>query len=250
LPELAHLKTGDGVEHVVTLRHLLTHTSGMGEISDEEARASHTLAEVIPRYAAKPLQFVPGSRWLYCQSSINTAARIVERVSGQSFPEFLDRRLFQPLGMTDTTFYLTPAQQERLATSYARTPAGALAEVPNFILLGKQPTDRDRFPAANGGLFSTAPDYARFARMILNEGTLDGKQYLTAAAVARMTSVQTGDLEAGFVPGSAWGLGWGVVREPQGVTRPLSPGSFGHGGAYGTQAWIDPVRKLIYVLLV
>jgi CubicO group peptidase (beta-lactamase class C family) len=250
LPELAHLKTGDGVEHVVTLRHLLTHTSGMGEISDEEARASHTLAEVIPRYAAKPLQFVPGSRWMYCQSSINTAARIVERVSGQSFPEFLERRLFQPLGMKDTTFYLSPAQHERLAKSYSRTPAGELAEVPIFILLGKQPTDCDRFPAANGGLFSTAPDYARFARMILNEGTLDGKQYLTPASVARMTSIQTGDLEAGFVPGSAWGLGWCVVREPQGITGPLSPGSFGHGGAYGTQAWIDPVRKLIYVLLV
>jgi CubicO group peptidase (beta-lactamase class C family) len=250
IPELAHLKTRDGVEHPVTLRHLLTHTSGMGEISDEEARASHTLPEVIPHYAAKPLQFVPGSRWMYCQSSINTAARIVERVSGQSFPQFLERRLFQPLGMNDTTFYLSPAQQERLAKSYSRTPAGELQEAPNFILLGKKPTDRDRFPAANGGLFSTAPDYGRFARMILNQGTLDGKQYVKPASVAFMTSIQTGGLETGFTPGCGWGLGWCVIREPQGVTGMLSPGTFGHGGAYGTQAWIDPVMKRVFLLLV
>jgi CubicO group peptidase (beta-lactamase class C family) len=250
IPELAHLKTRDGVERPVTIRHLLTHTSGMGEISDEEARASRTLAEVIPHYAAKLLQFVPGSRWMYCQSSINTAARIVERVSGQSFPEFLERRLFQPLGMKDTTFYLSPAQHERLAKSYSRTPAGELNEAPNFILLGKKPTDRDRFPAANGGLFSTASDYGLFARMILNQGTLDGKQYLKPASVALMTSIQTGDLETGFTPGNGWGLGWCVIREPQGVTSMLSPGSFGHGGAYGTQAWIDPVKRLAFVLLV
>jgi CubicO group peptidase (beta-lactamase class C family) len=250
IPELAHLKTRDGVEHTVTIRHLLTHTSGMGEISDQEARASHTLAEVIPHYAEKALQFAPGSRWTYCQSSINTAARIVEVVSGQSFPDFLEKRLFQPLGMKDTTFYLSPAQHQRLAKSYLRTPAGELKETANFILLGKNPTDRSRFPAANGGLFSTAADYGRFARMILNRGALDGKQYLKPESVALMTSIQTGDLETGFTPGNGWGLGWCVVRKPQGVTGMLSPGTFGHGGAYGTQAWIDPVKKLAFVLLV
>jgi CubicO group peptidase (beta-lactamase class C family) len=250
VPELAHLKTPDGVEHTVTIRHLLTHTSGMGEISDVEARSSHTLAEVIPHYAAKPLQFAPGSRWMYCQSGINTAARIVERVSGQSFPDFLERRLFQPLGMNDTTFYLSEAQHRRLAKSYSRAPDGGLKEAANFILLGKNPTDRDRFPAANGGLFSTAPDYGLFARMVLNQGTLAGKRYLKPGSVALMTSVQTGDLQTGFTPGNGWGLGWCVVREPQGVTGMLSPGTFGHGGAYGTQGWIDPVRKLAFVLLV
>src|SRR5205807_2001620 len=112
VPELAHLKTGDGVERAVTIRQLLTHTSGMGEISDAEARSCRTLAEVIPYYAAKPLQFAPGSRWAYCQSGINTAARIVEVVSGQSFPDFLEKRLFRPLGMKDTTFYLSPEQQK------------------------------------------------------------------------------------------------------------------------------------------
>jgi CubicO group peptidase (beta-lactamase class C family) len=250
LPELAHLKMADGVEHVVTIRQLLTHTSGMGEISVDESRDSHTLAEAVSRFATKPLQFVPGSKWSYCQSSINTAARIVEVVSGKSFPEFLEQRLLHPLGMKDTTFYLSPDQMKRLSKSYARTTDGKLEEAPNRILYGKSPTDRDRFPAANGGLFSTASDYGLFARMILNEGTLNGKQYLKPASVALMTSVQTGDLTTGFTPGNGWGLGWCVVRAPQGVSGMLSSGTFGHGGAYGTQAWIDPVRKLAYVLMV
>jgi CubicO group peptidase (beta-lactamase class C family) len=250
LHALGHLKTADGAEHPITIRQLLTHTSGMGEISTDEARECRTLADVIPRYAAKPLQFVPGSKWSYCQSSINTAARIVEVVSGQSFPEFLEKRLFQPLGMKDTTFYLSADQLKRLSKSYARTEDGQLAEAPNRILYGKSPTDRDRFPAANGGLFSTASDYGLFARMILNDGTLNGKQYLKPSSVALMTSVQTGELTTGFTSGNGWGLGWCVVRRPQGVTAALSPGSCGHGGAYGTQAWLDPVRKLVYVLMV
>ncbi len=250
LPELAHLKTRDGVEHAVTLRHLLTHTSGMGEISPEEGGACRTLADAVARYATKTLQFAPGSRWAYCQSSINTAARVVEVVSGQTFPEFLQARLFGPLGMKDTTFYPTPEQEKRLAKSYARTPAGELQETPNFLLMGKRASDRDRFPMANGGLFSTAADYALFARMVLNGGRLYGKQYLKPASVALMTTVQTAELQTGFTPGNGWGLGWCVIREPQGVTATLSPGTYGHGGAYGTQAWIDPVRKLAYVLLV
>lgn len=250
LPELAHLKTADGTEQRITIRHLLTHTSGMGEISSDEARESRTLAEAIPRYATKPLQFVPGSKWSYCQSGINTAARIVEVVSGQSFPEFLEKRLFRPIGMKDTTFYLSEDQEKRLAKSYSRTPDGKLEEARNPILYGKSPTSRDRFPAANGGLFSTASDYALFGRMILNRGTLSGKQYLKPASVELMTSLQTGDLQTGFTPGNGWGLGWCVVRSPQGVTGMLSPGTFGHGGAFGTQAWIDPARKLVYVLMV
>ncbi len=250
LPELAQLKTPDGTEHRITLRHLLTHTSGMGEISPAESASCRTLADTIPLYAAKPLKFTPGSQWTYCQSSINTAARVVEVVSRKSFPEFLAERLFRPLGMKDTTFYLTPEQLPRLAKSYSRTPDGKLQEAPNRLLQGKSPTDRDRFPAANGGLFSTAGDYGRFARMILNRGSLNGKQYLQPESVALMTSLQTGELKTGFTPGNGWGLGWCVIREPQGVTGMLSPGSFGHGGAYGTQAWIDPVKKLAFVLMV
>ena len=157
--------------------------------------------------------------------------------------------MFRPLGMRDTTFYLTEEQLERLAKSY-RLADGQLVETPNVILHGKSPTDRSRFPAANGGLFSTAPDYRRFCQMILGRGTFEGKQLLSSEAVDLMTSLQTGDLQTGFTPGNGWGIGWCVVREPQGVSAMLSPGSFGHGGRYGTQAWIDPKKSRIYVLLV
>lgn len=250
LPEFAKLELADGRPANITIRHLLTHTSGMGDISGDEARACETLAEAIPLYVSKPVAFEPGSKWAYCQSSINTAGRIVEVLSGLSFDQFCQERLFGPLGMKDTTFYLSEEQLPRLAKSYERTADGQLKETANWILLGKTPTSRDRFPAANGGLFSTAPDYARFCQMILNGGELEGRRYLSANAVRTMTTPQAGDVSTGFTPGNTWGLGWCVVREPQGPSGALSAGSFGHGGAFGTQAWIDPQRKLAYVLMV
>jgi CubicO group peptidase (beta-lactamase class C family) len=250
IPELAALKTADGVPAKVTIRHLLTHTSGMGEINGEQAKACKRLADVIPLYAAMPLKFKPNDRWAYCQSSINTAARVVEIVSGKSFPEFIEERLFRPLGMKDTTFYLSEEQLPRLATSYRRSDEGELEPTENFFLMGKGTTSRDRFPAANGGLFSTAPDYVKFCQMILNGGELDGRRYLSRESVKKMTTVQTDDLKTGFTNGNGWGLGWCVIRNPQGLTEMLSPGTFGHGGAYGTQAWIDPQRERIYLLMV
>ena len=250
LPELANVKTKDGKPANLTIRHLLTHTSGMEEATHEEAIASKTLAELIPNYAHKPVDFDPGSKWSYCQSAINTLGRIVEVVSGQSFPEFLQKNFFDPLNMKDTTFYPTAEQAARIATSYKRTPAGTLEPTTIWLLNGMDVTSHARYPAPNAGLFTTGSDYARFARMIINNGTLDGQHYLSPQAVAQMTSIQTGDLQTGFTPGNGWGLGWCVVRHPQGVTESLSPGSFGHGGAYGTQVWIDPTRDLIYLMLV
>jgi CubicO group peptidase (beta-lactamase class C family) len=250
IPEFARIKTSKGEPAKLTIRHLLTHTSGMAEATTQEMRRSKTLAEMIPIYASKTLRFDPGSKWEYCQSSINTAGRVVEVLSGMSFDQFLERRLFQPLSMKDTTFYVADDQLPRLATSYQRTSEGKLDKATIRFLMGKPPTSRDRFPAPNGGLFSTALDYARFCRMILNGGELDGKRYLKSESVAYMTSLKTGDLKTGFTEGCGWGLGWCVVREPKGITAMLSPGTFGHGGAYGTQAWIDPGQKRIYLLMV
>jgi CubicO group peptidase (beta-lactamase class C family)/glyoxylase-like metal-dependent hydrolase (beta-lactamase superfamily II) len=250
LPEFKGLMTADGKAAKVTIRHLLTHTSGMGELTPEQARAAKTLADVIPHYVARPVGFTPGSKWVYCQSGINTGGRIAEVVTKESLPKLLEKKLFGPLGMKDTTFYLTEKQLPRLAKSYKRTPKGELDETPIGFLGGRAATNTDRFPAPNGGLFSTASDYARFCQMVLRGGELDGKRYLKPETVKLMTTIQTADLKTGFTPGNGWGLGWCVIREPQGVTGVLSPGTFGHGGAYGTQAWIDPTAKRVYILMV
>ncbi len=250
IPELANLKTPSGQPANLTLKHLLTHSSGMPEATPEELKAARKLADLTAAYLTKPMQFEPGAKWQYCQSGINTPGRIVEVVSGMPFERFLDQRLFRPLKMKDTTFYLQAKQASRLVTPAKREEDGRLAVAPNAFLQGKAATDTDRFPAPNGGLFSTAPDYARFARMILNGGTLDGKRYLKPESVKQMTTVQSGDLKTGFTPGNGWGLGWCVVREPQGVTAMLGVGTHGHGGAYGTQAWVDPVNGVVLILMV
>lgn len=250
IPELGKLKTPSGQPANLTLKHLMTHTSGMPEATPDEAKTAGKLADLIPFYLNKPMQFEPGSQWKYCQSGINTLGRIIEVVSGKSYEVFLEERLFRPLGMKDTTFYLSDQQLPRLVTAVKREDDGRLSEAAISLLQGKSPTSRDRYPAANGGLFSTAPDYARFARMILNGGKLDGKVYLKPESVKQMTTIQTGDLKTGFTPGNGWGLTWCVVREPQGITAMLKPGTHGHGGAYGTQAWIDSEQGVALILMV
>jgi CubicO group peptidase (beta-lactamase class C family) len=249
VPELKDLKTRDGKSANLTLRHLLTHTSGMGEATSEQSKKAEKLADLMPAYASQPVKFEPGTKWEYCQSGINTLGRIVEVVSGKPFDAFLQERLFTPLGMKDTTFYLMPEQLPRLAKAYKKE-GDKLEESPIAFLNGRAPESRDRYPAANGGLFSTGPDYARFCRMILNEGTLDGRRYLKPETVKQMTTLQTPEsIKTGFTEGNGWGFGWCVVRKPQGVSEKLSPGSFGHGGAYGTQAWIDPTKGRAYILM-
>jgi len=244
IPELGALKTVDGRLPRITLRHLLTHTSGMGEATDDESKAARNLADLIPAFAAKPLAFEPGSKWRYSQSGINTLGRIVEIVSGQPFDVFLQKRIFDPLGMKDTTFYLTEAQMSRLVIPSKRE-GDQLLPAENWLLFGYPATWREHYPAANGGLFCT-----RFAQMLLNGGLLDGRRYLSEESVRVMSTVQTGNLVTGFTPGNGWGLGVGVVREPQGVTAMLSPGTFGHGGAFGTQAWIDRKRGVALIMMI
>jgi CubicO group peptidase (beta-lactamase class C family) len=249
IPELAGLKTVDGKTQRITLRHLLTHTSGMGEATDEEAKAARTLSDLVPAFASRPLAFEPGSKWKYCQSGILTLGRIVEIVSGEPFEVFLRKRIFDPLGMKDTTFYLSEAEMPRWVIP-AKREGELLVPSEIGLLYGHPPTWSDHYPASNGGLFSTASDYIRFAQMLLNGGMLDSRRYLAAGSVRMMSTVQTGDLITGFTTGNGWGLGVCIVRRPQGVTVMLSPGTFGHGGAFGTQAWIDMNRGVALVMMI
>jgi CubicO group peptidase (beta-lactamase class C family) len=257
LPGFADLKTPSGKPANLTITQILTHTSGLGEASGPAAQQAKTLADLEKIWLATPMQYEPGAQWKYTQSGINAAARIVEVISGKTFDQFVQQRIFDPLGMKDTTFYPTDAQRARLVTAYAKNKdTGALDVVPPRPDFGP----RDRPPQGNGGLYSTGPDYARFARMLLNGGTLDGKRYLSADAMKLLTTPQTGDLPTGFFQGEergnhgadyGWGIATCILKTPHdGVASMLSPGTYGHGGAWGTQAWIDPAKGVAYILMI
>jgi CubicO group peptidase (beta-lactamase class C family) len=230
----------------ITIRDLMTHTSGLGDVP--APRSDCSLAELVMAYSQMPLNFTPGSKWSYCNSGINTLGRIVEVISGTPWAEFVQKRVFDPLDMDDTTFWPTERQSRRVATSYQKGTNG-LAPTKVFFLKGEL-SDRSRTAFPAGGLYSTAEDMAKFYRAMLNGGTLDGDRILSQRAAKEMTRTQSGDIRTGFVDGMSWGYGFAVVKEPKGVTAMLSPGTFGHGGAYGTQSWADPEKDLIMILMI
>ena len=235
-------------KRAITLRDLLTHTSGLSEV--KPPRPDSTLGELAMGYAREPLQFEPGSKWNYSNPGINTLGRIVEVVSGETFAAFIQHNLFNPLELRDTTFWPTKAQAKRIAKSYnANKETGKLEETSVYFIRGSL-TERHRTAFPAGGLFSTAGDVARVYRMMLNGGVFKGKRLLQPETVELMTSTQSGEIKTGFVEGMSWGLGFQVVREPQGVTAGLSSGSFGHGGAYATQSWGDPKTGRVYIMLI
>jgi CubicO group peptidase (beta-lactamase class C family) len=233
----------------ITLRDLLTHTSGMGEYAVTDPH--WTLAEFVKVVAREPLRFQPGARWAYSTAGFDTLSRVVEVVGGLPFATFIQRRLLDPLGMTQTTFWPSATVQPRLAHQYRRDEkAGTLVETPIHYLYGGDITDPLRPGMGGAGLFSTAKDVSRFYQMMLHGGELEGRRILQPATVAEMTRKQTGDLVAR--PGMPWGLGFCVIEDPSKMeaNAALSAGTFGHGGAFGTQSWADPVRGIVYVFMI
>ncbi len=232
----------------VTVRDLLTHTAGLGDV--KPPRIHSTLGELTMAYAREPLQFEPGSQWSYSNPGINTLGRLVEVLSGKSFAAFIRERIFDPLQMQDTTFWPTEEQLKQVAKSYKlNKETGKLEETTVYFTEGSL-SDRRRTPFPAGGLYSSAKDVGQFYRMMLNGGELDGKRLLKPETVDLMTTTQSGEIKTGFVEGMSWGLGFQVVRDPLGSTAALSKGTYGHGGAYATQSWADPVKGLAYVLLI
>lgn len=232
----------------ITLRDLLTHTSGLSDVA--APRPNCTLAELAMAYSQLPLKFPPGTKWEYCNSGINVLGRIVEVSSGQTFADFLQDRIFKPLGMKDTTFWPTAAQAKRLAKSYQPATDGRGLEEATIWFIKGDLSDRSRTAFPSGGLFSIAQDMFRFYQMVLNGGEFNGKRIVSRQSVDVMTRTQTGDIRTGFTEGMSFGYGWAVLKKPTGVTEMLSPGTFGHGGAYGTQGWVDPKKELICVLMI
>jgi CubicO group peptidase (beta-lactamase class C family) len=235
----------------ITVRNLLSHTSGLVGRSPLEGKLdSLPLREGAISYALSPLKFEPGSQYEYCNPGINTVGRIIEVVSGVPYEKFLQERLLDPLGMVDTTFWPTETQLARVAKSYKPGPEKmGLVEI-QIDQLTYPLTDLNRQPYPAGGLFSTADDIGTFCRMILNGGQLDGKRYLSEAAVREMTSTQTGDIISGGKHEGGYGLGWSTTKKSKGESGPVIPGSCGHGGAYSTNMGIDPAKKLVTVWMV
>jgi CubicO group peptidase (beta-lactamase class C family) len=236
----------------ILVRDLLTHTSGLPSnypagMVEVYTKRHRTLNETTIAISQQPLMFEPGSKWSYCNPGIDTLGRIVEVASGMSYEAFLQKRIFEPLGMKDTTPYPSKELLARTAVTYTRSKEGTLTPIKNTLLdLPGEP----KHPVPAGGLYSTADDLAKVYRMMLNGGELGGKRILSEAAVKQMTTTQTGDIETGFTKGASFGFGWCVLKTPQGPTEGASPGTFGHGGAFGTQAWVDPARDSFYVMLI
>lgn len=223
--------------HPITIREILSHTSGLRFRSAQQPGALDLLPlkEQVSSFAAEPLLFQPGTRWEYSNEGLDTAARIIEVVTGIPYEQFMQQRLFDPLGMKDTTFWPNPEQISRLATSYKfDVQTKSLAAMPIDQLTYPLNDRQHRFPMPAGGLFSTATDLSKFCQMILNGGTLAGHRYVSREAIQEMTTRQNGNLSS-----RGYGLGWSV-----------SPGAAGHGGAYSNAMDIDFTKGRIFLFMV
>jgi CubicO group peptidase (beta-lactamase class C family) len=259
-----------GPKRPITIKDILTHTSGLITPGDPRIKRSHMLKENVEQFASMPLLREPGTKFEYNNAGIDTAGRIIEVLSGMPYVDVMQKRLFDPLGMKDTTFWPTEEQGKRWARSArlnvdkngledvhqdkgltpaliqklgqgASVPAAVLADMGGDMLA----CYHDRYGEPAGGLFSTVADVGRFCQMLLNDGVYQSKRYLSAEALKQMTSVQTGDIPVN--PQEAWGLGWTIrIRDDEGP----SIGSFGHRGARRPVMWVDRKNQLAMVLLV
>jgi CubicO group peptidase (beta-lactamase class C family) len=259
-------KTEAGVEvtdakRQITIRNLLTHTSGLayGLGKDTEVDVMYqeekmlkwdeTLEEKVARLAKLPLADEPGSRWRY-SISIDVVGRLVEVISGKRFDVFLDERLFEPLGMKDTGFYVPAEKMSRIAALYKADETGAIGPVVDEKYWGRF-SKLPKFLSGGGGLVSTASDYMRFCQMMLNGGELDGVRLLGRKTVELMTMnhLDFKLLLSGPGEGSGFGLGFGVLMDVAKSGSIGSAGSYSWGGAASTGFWIDPREKLIGIVM-
>jgi len=271
IPEFAHTtvavpKDGGGydvvpAERPITIRDLMTHTSGYdygdGIAADRWKAAGiegyylsnrdETIGELAAKMASLPASAQPGEKWIYGYS-IDILGAVVEKAAGMPLDEFLERQIFQPLDMKDTYFFLPPAKRDRLATVYANVDGKLeLAPEDGWNGQGKFVDGPRKCFSGGAGLVSTAMDYARFLQMILNDGELDGHRILGRKTVELMSVDHLHGIP--FNPGEGFGLGFDVLKDLGARGLPGSVGELGWGGAYHSEYWIDPVEDMVVVHL-
>ncbi len=273
LPEFAHPVVAKGVDsngqmetvpatHAITIRHLLTHTSGLGYVFDPKSQLGKeyaslsmmtpgTLEEKIKLVARTPLYFEPGTDWRYSYAN-DVLGRLVEVVGGMPFEQFLQTRIFNPLKMTHTGFYLTEADLPLVVNVYKHDADGHLIASSNPF--AKATTSHDRWPSGGGGLISTAGDYIRFAQMLANSGSFEGKRYLSPVTVKLMTSNQV-PADAMFKywgadsVGLGYGLGVSVILDAASSPQADFVGDYSWGGYLDTHWIASPATGVVAVLL-
>ena len=253
-PDATRLSTP---EHPITIRDLLTHTAGIQDpapaaIHDYPQLMNVRLDEVVRQLAQQPLLFQPGTQWSYSSPGIEILGRLIEVCSGQKYEDFIARRILDPLAMKDTFFYPPADKIARIAMVYVQKD-GKLVRAPAGILGGDPAKYRQGavFPAPGWGLYSTAEDLLRLYRMMLNNGVSEGRRYLSPFSVHLMTEAHTTGIHpVSWMRGADYGLAWEVVTDPLGELAGHAIGTYGHGGAFGTQGWIDPRNQLISILMI
>ena len=277
IPEFKGLKVfaGMGSDGAPTLE-ALAHEPTMGELMSHSAGFTYglfgntpvdklyqaagplnapSLQEFIARVAALPLLYQPGTRWVY-SVSVDIQGYLVEKLSGKTFPDFLRTRIFEPLGMKDTAFFVPQEKLARVATIYSWNQArNSLVAEPRDPAITKMPG----LPSGGGGLYSTAADYFRFAQMVSNGGELDGKRLLKRSTIDTMhTNVLSEQVlnknegigQAAFSPAQGFGYDFAVVLDPERAKRQVGKGSYWWWGAAGTWFWIDPTNDLVVIGII
>jgi len=247
----------------ITIRDLLTHTAGISygngpavekwEEADITgwyfANRDETAGSVMNRLASLPFDAHPGAQWIYGYNT-DILGAMIEKISGQTLGGFLSERLFKPLGLNDTHFFLPQTKINRLATVYSSTDSGGIERAPDpghMVGQGAYVNGPRKSFSGGAGLLSTATDYATFLQMMLNGGELDGTRILSRTTVNSMIVSHTGNLD--FRPGQGFGLGFSVMQDPAALGLPASIGEFGWGGAYHSTYWVDPVEEMVVVYL-
>ena len=242
----------------ITVRHLLTHTAGLSNRYVGNAKFFETAMAPVDgedldgyskRLAALPLNYHPGEAWQY-SAATNVVGRLVEVISGMPLDQFLQERLFRPLEMHDTQFFLDEEDAPRLTTQYARGDDQTIVPADPGSVESRWISGPKTLLSGAGGLVSTAADYLRFQQMMLNGGKLETTRILSPVTVSLMLENHTGDLPLWLPgPGMGFGLGYGVVVDRGRAATPLSVGTAFWGGAYGTYSWIDREEEVVAVLL-